>query len=79
MIDEFQSSLGILYTDARPATVLVVLGVIGVVTDKSQLSLVRSQRNIDLRLAPAAHTMLEGILDERNEEQGGDGELRVES
>ena len=36
LIDQFQPALGILYADAGTAAVLVVLGIVGVLTDECQ-------------------------------------------
>ncbi len=70
-IDEVETATGVLYADARAAAVCVVLGIVGVVAGEDELVVLLFQTDIDLRGPAAAHAVLEGILDERDEEQGG--------
>ncbi len=69
-VHEFKPATGILQPNARPAPVVVVLGIIAVLTDEDQRIMLFHQGDVDLRLSVAAHTMLEGIFHQRDEEQG---------
>ncbi len=71
-IDEIKTATGVLQTDARTAAVCVVLGEVGIVAGKDEIVVLLFQTYIDLRRSAAAHAVLEGILNERDEKQRRD-------
>ena len=68
-IDEVETTTGVLQSDARTAAVCVVFGEVRVVTGEDELVILLLHADIDLRRPAAAHAVLEGILDKRDEEQ----------
>jgi len=72
VIYQFQPPPGVLQAYARAAAVSIVLGVVGVVAGEHQLAFLLLQADVDGGRTTAADTVLEGILDERDEQQRGD-------
>lgn len=68
-IEQIQTAAGVLKPDARAATVFGGLGVVRIVAvkDKGVVLLLQSDSDGGRRIA--VHTMLEGILNERDKEQ----------
>ena len=77
-IDEVKTATGVLQTDARTAAVCVVLGEVGVVAGEDETVSLLLQTDVDLRWPAAAHAVFEGVLDERDKEQGGHFQLTID-
>ena len=79
LVHQFQPAACVLNADTAAAAVFVALGIVGIVADEHQLAIVLLQTDINRGGAIAAHSMLEGVLDERDEKQGGHFELTIDN
>ena len=72
VVHQLQTAAGVLQSDARAASVLSGLGVVGIVAGEDDGIVYLFQMNIDSGGGIAVCTMFKGILDERYEEKRGD-------
>ena len=61
-IEQLQTTARVLQSYARPAAVCVVFGIVGVVADEGQQSMVRFKTDVNVRFQVAAHPVFERVL-----------------
>ena len=69
-IHQFQTAAGVLNADTTAAAVFVTLGIVGIVADEGESSVVLFERDVDGGRTTRTHAVLEGILNQGDKQQG---------